>query len=324
MKDIQQHIKSDLDSLHDTINKNISSAEDLIPVVSRYIIDGSGKRIRPIFTILVSRMFGHFSQEMINLAAAVELIHTATLLHDDVVDNGTMRRFKPSANTVWGNKISILVGDFLLSKAFSLMIESGSNNAMRSLSRAAAIIAEGEIYQLRKLDQRYVIDISEYERIITAKTSALFASACQIGAIIAGQENGIVDIIYNFGFYIGNIFQIRDDLLDYIGEPEEIGKNIGEDFFEGKVTLPLILLYDKLDLLGKENLENLLKKDERSHVNFDMIKDLIKEYEIDSDIVKHLEQIASKALVIIRNLPQQNIYKNFLIELSDSLVKKIN
>jgi octaprenyl-diphosphate synthase len=244
IQDIQSDLAEDLTTMNQLILKHLNAGEELIEVVSKHLIEAGGKRIRPLLTILTSKMFGYSdaNKHNIKLASAVEFIHTATLLHDDVIDSSRMRRFRPTANTIWGNKESILVGDFLFSQSFRLMVQAESMSALYCLSQASVVIVEGEVTQLTKLKQRRIISRLEYEDIIAAKTAELFGAACEVGAVIANQPVGICQVLRKFGIILGNIFQITDDLLDYLGDSKEIGKNTGNDFFEGKVTLPLILL----------------------------------------------------------------------------------
>ena len=185
-----------------------------------------------------------------------------------------MRRFKPTAHIIWGSKASILVGDFLFCQSFRLMVASKSIKAMQSLSQALAMISEGEVAQLSKLNQRRIITKAEYHEIIMAKTAELFGASCEVGAIIAGQSDKICEIIRDFGRNLGSIFQIIDDLFDYLGNSNDIGKNIGDDFSEGKVTLPLIFLYNKLDDRQQFRLEEMIQSNTRSKDEFELVRNI--------------------------------------------------
>ncbi|WP_342270256.1 polyprenyl synthetase family protein [Rickettsia endosymbiont of Orchestes rusci] len=317
---IHHDLKDEVVKLNNLIINCLKSDEELIERVGKYLLEAGGKRIRPILTILTSKIFGYQGDSHIKLASAVEFIHTATLLHDDVVDDSTMRRFKPTANVIWGSKTSILVGDFLFSQSFKLMVASGSIQAMEVLSQASAIISEGEVAQLVKLNQRRIITREEYHEIVRSKTAELFGASCSVGAIIAGQSEHISTIMQNFGKLLGNIFQIIDDLLDYLGNSKQVGKNIGDDFLEGKVTLPLIFLYEKLDNEGRLKLENMIKADKRTNDEFKEIQDLIIKNDIKQQILDYLNILEEEANKLLAQITQQNIYKDSL----SSLIKFIS
>ena len=226
------------------ILERLQSKVELVEQVGKHLVLSGGKRIRPLLTLACSRLFQEMPGFAVHLAAAVELIHTATLLHDDVVDDSHMRRGEKTANDVWGNNASVLVGDFLFSRAFQLMVETRNLDVLASLSNAAARITEGEVLQLTSA---YSLDLSveTYLEIISAKTAALFASACEVGGMIAGMGPVLQNDLYQFGHSLGMMFQIRDDILDYLVVSSDSGKEKGCDFLEGKVTLPVILAYQK-------------------------------------------------------------------------------
>lgn len=312
---IHHDLKDEVVKLNSLIINCLKSDEELIERIGKYLLEAGGKRIRPILTILTSKIFDYQGDSHIKLAGAVEFIHTATLLHDDVVDDSTMRRFKPTANVIWGSKTSILVGDFLFSQSFKLMVASGSIRAMEILAKASAIISEGEVAQLIKLNERRIITREEYHEIVRSKTAELFGASCSVGAIIAGQPSSVSTIMQNFGKLLGNIFQIIDDLLDYLGNSQQVGKNIGDDFLEGKVTLPLIFLYEKLDEAGKLKLENMIKADKRTNDEFQEIQNLIIENEIKQQIINYLSLLEDEANKLLTQITQQNIYKDYLASL---------
>lgn len=312
---IHHDLKDEVVKLNSLIINCLKSDEELIERIGKYLLEAGGKRIRPILTILTSKIFDYQGDSHIKLAGAVEFIHTATLLHDDVVDDSTMRRFKPTANVIWGSKTSILVGDFLFSQSFKLMVASGSIRAMEILAKASAIISEGEVAQLIKLNERRIITREEYHEIVRSKTAELFGASCSVGAIIARQPSSVSTIMQNFGKLLGNIFQIIDDLLDYLGNSQQVGKNIGDDFLEGKVTLPLIFLYEKLDEAGKLKLENMIKADKRTNDEFQEIQNLIIENEIKQQIINYLSLLEDEANKLLTQITQQNIYKDYLASL---------
>lgn len=214
----------------------------LIPEVARYLIDSGGKRMRPMVTIASAQACGHHGDAAVKLAASVEFMHTATLFHDDVVDESDMRRGKRAARLVWGNQESVLVGDFLLGQAFKMMVEVGSLDALGVLSAAAATIAEGEVMQLTTAKNTETTE-DEYLDVVRAKTAVLFSAAAEVGAVISGAERGVRAAFRSYGANLGIAFQLIDDALDYGGQSPTLGKDVGDDFREGKVTLPVVLAY---------------------------------------------------------------------------------
>lgn len=231
-----------LTAVNHVIIDRMQSPVALIPELAGHLIAGGGKRLRPMLTLGCAAMLEYGGTRHHKLAAAVEFIHTATLLHDDVVDVSGMRRGKPTANRVWGNPASVLVGDFLFSRSFELMVEDGSLKVLKILSAASAVIAEGEVAQLTA--QRNV-ETSEdrYLEIITAKTAALFAAACQIAAIVAERDAVVEAALEAYGRNLGIAFQLVDDAIDYVSDADTMGKDVGDDFRDGKITLPVILAY---------------------------------------------------------------------------------
>ncbi len=310
---IHKYLANDIALINNLIIEHLATKEELVELVGKYLIEAGGKRIRPILTILSSKMFDYKGDNNIKLATAVEFIHAATLLHDDVVDESKMRRFKPSANVIWGNKTSILVGDFLFSQSFKLMVAAKSMLSLKSLSKASAVIAEGEVAQLSKLQQRRMITESEYNEIIMAKTAELFGASCEVGSIIAKQSPNICKTMRQFGIYLGIIFQITDDLFDYYGNDCDIGKNIGDDFLEGKVTIPLILLYNKLPVIDKLRLEEIIRLESRSKADFDSIQTLLRQYNIKEQVMSYLNKAYMQAKELLEQINVQNTYKNYLL-----------
>lgn len=238
------HLKNDFQSalqqVDDIIFDNISASEPLIKSIAETLISAGGKRLRPLLCLVSSQLAGGVVQNSFYLAAAVELIHVATLLHDDVVDESSLRRGKKTANLCWGNKPSILVGDFLFARAFELMVKSGNIKFLEILARASSKISEGEVTQLRCINSLN-LSIEEYLKIIEYKTSTLFAASCQLGALSGGANDETARSLQEFGRYFGLMYQIMDDILDYTDETR--GKLVGDDFREGKVTFPILLTY---------------------------------------------------------------------------------
>jgi octaprenyl-diphosphate synthase len=239
-------LKSELDRVNVLILERMQSPVSLIPELAGHIIAAGGKRLRPMLTLASARMCGYRGFRHVALAASVEFIHTATLLHDDVVDASDLRRGLATANAVWGNKPSVLVGDFLFSRAFQLMVEDGSLKVLDILSHASAVIAEGEVLQLVTSNDT---DTSEgdYLRVVDAKTAALFAAASRIGAVLAERPEPEERALEAYGRNLGVAFQLVDDMLDYSARESELGKAIGDDFREGKITLPVVLAFRKGD-----------------------------------------------------------------------------
>lgn len=237
---------SDMKAVNKVIIGHMQSDVPLIPQLAGYLIASGGKRIRPLLTLAATSMFDGEMKRAHGLAAAVEFIHTATLLHDDVVDGSAQRRGKDAANLVFGNQASVLVGDFLFSRAFQLMTADGSLEVLRILSGASAVIAEGEVMQLTTANNLDTT-MEDYIAVISAKTAALFSAACEIGPVVAGADASCAKAMHDYGHNLGIAFQIADDVLDYNADREKLGKTIGDDFREGKMTAPLILALQKAD-----------------------------------------------------------------------------
>ena len=228
--------------VNEIILERAGSDVSMIPEVARHLIDSGGKRLRPMLTIAAAEMCGHAGSGHIRLAASVEFMHTATLLHDDVVDESDLRRGKPAARKVWGNQASVLVGDFLLGQAFRMMVEVGSLDALDILSNAAAVIAEGEVMQLAAAKNTNTTE-DEYLAVIKAKTAALFSAAAEVGPAIGARDRAERAAFRSYGTNLGLAFQLIDDALDYGGNSAELGKKVGDDFREGKITLPVVLAF---------------------------------------------------------------------------------
>jgi octaprenyl-diphosphate synthase len=241
-------LKGDLECVNRLIVERMHSPVALIPQLAGHIVAAGGKRLRPMLTLATARLCGYHGDRHVALAAAVEFIHTATLLHDDVVDASELRRGLATANAVWGNKPSVLVGDFLFSRAFELMVEDGSLRVLQILSRASAVIAEGEVLQLMTSNDM-ATDEEAYLRVISDKTAELFAAASRIGALLGERSNDEEAALDSYGRNLGVAFQLIDDMLDYSAREAELGKSVGDDFRDGKITLPVVLAYRS----GNEN-----------------------------------------------------------------------
>ncbi len=237
--DVYALIEADQEAVDNVIRQRLHSEVTLVNQLGHYIINSGGKRLRPVLLLLSAQAFGYKGYHHIPLAAVIEFIHTATLLHDDVVDASSMRRGKDTANAIWGNEASVLVGDFLYSRAFQMMVEAGSMPVMEILANATNVIAEGEVMQLLNCHEPNTTE-ETYLEVIRYKTAKLFEAATRLGAVISGRSESEVESLSRYGMHLGTAFQLIDDVLDYSASSDEIGKNIGDDLAEGKPTLPLI------------------------------------------------------------------------------------
>ena len=239
-------VRDDMARVNDVILSRTGSDVAMIPEVAQHLISSGGKRLRPMLTLATAALAGYSGSGHVKLAASVEFMHTATLLHDDVVDESDLRRGKPSARKVWGNEASVLVGDFLLGQAFRMMVEVGSLPCLDVLSTAAAVIAEGEVMQLAAAKNTATTE-DEYLAVVRGKTAALFAAAAEVGPLLAGSDKAAQAAARAYGDNLGIAFQLIDDALDYGGTSAKLGKNVGDDFREGKITLPVILAFRRGD-----------------------------------------------------------------------------
>jgi octaprenyl-diphosphate synthase len=233
-------VKQDFQAVDELIRANLNSEVPMVEEIAAYLIEAGGKRLRPLLVLLCAKACGYRGHHHVKLAAVIEFLHTAMLLHDDVVDESDLRRGRETVNAAWGNAPSVLVGDFLHSRAFEMMVEIGNIQVMQILSRATNVIAEGEVQQLSFIRNPATTE-DEYMEIISRKTAMLFQAAAHAGAVLAGADEKTEHALRGYGLHLGIAFQMVDDQLDYLGTPEELGKNIGDDLAEGKVTLPLII-----------------------------------------------------------------------------------
>ena len=311
--ELKNSVEDKLVMVDEKIEQKLQSNVDLVKRMSSYHLETGGKKIRALITLGASKLCGYFKGSRdVNFAACVELIHSATLMHDDVIDNGEIRRGKKTLNKIWGNQSSILVGDYLLSRCFEMMVEDGNLEILKLLSSTSALISQGEILQLQ---HRADVDILEetYLKIISNKTAALFLAAAKIGAIITEKENKYKDALESYGKNLGLTFQIADDTLDYNSDLKIFGKNIGNDFFEGKVTLPIILLFQKINDDEKRLLKDFFLKESRTDNDFKKVLELIKNNNIINDCyskAEHYINLASNSLNIFQNSIEKDILKN--------------
>jgi len=311
--DLKNSVEDKLILVEEKIKNKLTSDVDLVQKISDYHLKTGGKRLRALLTLGSSKLCGYLrGGRDINLAACIELIHGATLLHDDVIDNSDMRRGKKTINIIWGNQSSILTGDYLLSRCFEMMVEDGNLEILKLLSSTSAKIAQGEILQLQHKGE---IDMLEetYLKIIYSKTAALFSAATKVGAILSKKNNKEKEALEFYGKNLGLTFQIADDTLDYNSEINLFGKKAGNDFYEGKITLPIILLYQQANYTEKKQLENLFKQDVRSADDLSIILKLILKYKIISKCYKkaeHFINLATNSLSIFRDSEEKKKLEN--------------
>lgn len=297
-------VAPELEAVNQTIRTRMQSEHaPRIPELSAHLIEAGGKRLRPVLTLAAARMFDYRGDHQIRLAAAVEFIHTATLLHDDVVDESAQRRGRPTANILWDNQSSVLVGDYLFSRSFQLMVETGSLKVLDILANASAVIAEGEVLQLSAQN-----DLSggeaRYFQIIRGKTAELFSAAAEVGGLIAGASDAQVKALRDYGDALGIAFQLVDDVLDYGGASAAMGKDVGDDFREGKATLPVLIAYDQANADGKAFWERVIEDHEQEDADLETALRLIAEADGLEGTKARAREYGDKAKDALAALPQ--------------------
>ena len=318
VKSLSNLLKSSLKRVEREISKNIKDEEKLITLTAGHLIKAKGKKIRPLLTLLVSKMLNYKGSADVTLAVCIEFIHNATLLHDDVIDTGKIRRGKLSANQIWGNKVSVLVGDYLLSRAFKLMVKNKSLKLLEILSQTSLILARGQIQDVGN-NQNVNLTEKKYLSIIDAKTAELFRISCFLPTIITDQNKKTQKIFNDFGFNFGMAFQLSDDVLDYFGDSSKMGKSVGKDFFEGKVTYPVIHCFKKSDKKSKRIIAKLFFKRKRSKKDLAVILNLMKKTNTYKSSIEFVRKYAEKAKTNINKF-EGNKYKVYLDELVDHLI----
>ncbi|AEI37555.1 MAG: polyprenyl synthetase family protein [Zymomonas mobilis subsp. pomaceae] len=305
-------VADDMQAVNAVILNRMQSEVPLIPELAGHLISSGGKRMRPMLMLACSRLIGQPETVHYKLAAAIEFIHTATLLHDDVVDHSDLRRGKRTANNIWGNGPTVLVGDFLLSRAFEMMVESGSLRALDILANAAAVITQGEVDQLVS---QYQVETDEprYLSIIGAKTAVLFAASCRIAAVMAGCSDILEQNLANYGQYLGIAFQLVDDAIDYMSDSETMGKGVGDDFRDGKVTLPVILAYKRGDDKDRIFWREAIEGRRISNEDLMIAKDLLVKTDALTDTLKRAHEYGDKAMSSLKAFPD-NAVKEALLE----------
>lgn len=300
----QKNLANDLSRVNLVINQAVQSEVALISQIGNYIISAGGKRLRPIITILSGKALGYDNDKLYSLAAMVEFIHTSTLLHDDVVDESELRRGRQTANNLFGNAAAVLVGDFLYTRAFQLMVGSDSMKILQVMADATNIIAEGEVMQLMNIGNTDITE-AQYLQVIQYKTAKLFEAAAQVGAILAGANAEQEQALKNYGMHVGTAFQIIDDILDYSGNTQEIGKNVGDDLAEGKPTLPLIYLMQQGSVQAAEDVRQALQNADRSY--FDKIYHHISQSDALAYTANEAQKAIQRAIDCLGVLPQNEV-----------------
>lgn len=317
------HLTADeMQVVNQLIIDRMQSRVPLIPQLAGYIVANGGKRLRPLLTIAIGKLCGYQGQKTASLAACVEFIHTATLLHDDVVDESQLRRGQASANALFGNKSSVLVGDYLFSKAFELMVAEKSLPVLEVLSNASAVIAEGEVQQLQTTNDLETSE-ADYLEVIENKTAVLFRAACEVGAICAESSDKDKDNVANYGMALGVAFQLIDDALDYSAEQARLGKTVGDDFFEGKMTLPVILAVaqgtEDERRFWQRTIAELDQKDE----DLNTAISLMDKYNTIDATVDRARFYVRKAKEHLKNFPDSEL-KQALLDVADFVVDRTN
>jgi octaprenyl-diphosphate synthase len=313
-------VAADMNGVNAVILERMQSKVALIPELAGHLIAGGGKRMRPMLTLACGALLGYPGTRHHKLAAAVEFIHTATLLHDDVVDGSGMRRGKRTANLIWGNPASVLVGDFLFSRAFELMVEDGSLKVLRILSHASAVIAEGEVEQLTA--QRQVdTDEEHYLEIIAAKTAALFAAACRVAPVVAEANESSELALESYGKNLGIAFQLSDDVIDYASDEATMGKGVGDDFRDGKMTLPVILAYARGSEADRAFWRSAIAGERVSEDDLARAIALLRSSDALTDTVERARQYARRAVDALAMFPASKA-KAALIEAAEFAVAR--
>lgn len=320
LQQLTELVAEDIASVNQLIIRHMNSGVPLIPQLAGHIIAAGGKRMRPMMTLAAARLCGYHGTRHHKLAACVEFIHTATLLHDDVVDASDLRRGLPSANATFGNQASVLVGDYMFSRAFQLMVEDGSIDVLRILSNASAVIAEGEVLQLSTTNDSATSE-QAYLDVVRGKTAELFAAACRVGSVVAGRPAVEEEALRSFGLNLGIAFQIIDDVLDYSANETELGKTVGDDFREGKVTLPIILAVNRGTEAERKFWQRTLDNQDQKEGDLAHAQDILRRHQALRDSIdraKHYGAIARDALGIFAEHP----VKRALLDLIDFTVDR--
>lgn len=315
-------LEAEMDAVNTLIRTRMASDyAPRIPEVTAHLVEAGGKRLRPMLTLATARMCGYAGEDHVRLAATVEFIHTATLLHDDVVDESAKRRGRPTANLLWDNKSSVLVGDYLFARSFQLMVETGSLRVLDILSNAAATIAEGEVLQLSAA-QNLATDEDIYLKVVRGKTAALFSAATEVGGVIAGASEDQVRALYDYGDALGIAFQIVDDLLDYGGSTASIGKSVGDDFRERKLTLPVIKAVALADAEERAFWSRVIEKGDQRDGDLEHALELLRNHGTLEATRAEAVAWTEKAKGAIVKLPETE-FRDMLHDLADYVVARV-
>ena len=317
---LRQALGKSLEAVNQEIISRLNKSIPLISDIGKHLINASGKRLRPLLTLAMAAQFNNYSKNPILLAAAVEFIHTATLLHDDVVDESNLRRGKKTANIIWGNEFSVLAGDFLFAQSFELMVETGSLDALSSLASASCKITQGEFQQMQ-IANKPETSQEDYFDVIGKKTAELFGASCKSGVIVSGGSVEQQNTAYEYGFNLGLAFQIVDDLMDFNNLPNKMGKNLGDDFKLGKTTLPVILAWQKSNPKEKQFWIKTLKELNQEPNDFNNAINILNKYNIFNECKKKTEEFISISIKTLKKLPDTEI-KNHLIGLANESIER--
>lgn len=320
LETLQVLVHDELAAVNRVILARMQSRVHLIPELARHLIAAGGKRVRPMLTLVAAKLCGYRGQRHIDLAACVEFIHTATLLHDDVVDESDLRRGADTANALWGNKAPVLVGDFLFSRAFQLMVADGDLKVLSILSNASAVIAEGEVAQLLTANDSTTTDAA-YMEMITAKTATLFEAATRIGPVIAGLSEDHERALARYGRSLGIAFQLVDDALDYQAEQKALGKTVGDDFADGKVTLPVVLAYARGTERERGFWRRVIEQREQREGDLDYATQLLARYGTIRDTIRRAESFGDEARTALASFGDC-AEKRAMIELVDFCIER--
>ncbi|MBB5751967.1 polyprenyl synthetase family protein [Prosthecomicrobium pneumaticum] len=313
-------VQADMERVNELILSKAGSDVSMIPEVANHLISSGGKRLRPMLTLAAARMSGYRGEGHVKLAASVEFMHTATLLHDDVVDESDMRRGKPAARKVWGNQASVLVGDFLLGQAFKMMVDVGSLDALDVLATAASVIAEGEVMQLAAAKSMTTTE-DEYLAVIRAKTAALFSAAAEVGPIVAGKGRSERAAFRSYGTNLGLAFQLVDDALDYGGSSADLGKNVGDDFREGKITLPVVLSYRRGSDADRAFWQRALERGEIGEGDLEQAIGMMRTHRAIEDTIERARHFGAVARDALAPFPDDG-FKAALLEVVDFCIER--
>jgi octaprenyl-diphosphate synthase len=312
--------QAEMDKVNALILKRAESHVEMVPQLARYLIEAGGKRLRPMLTVAAALMFERPTGAQTNYAAAVEFMHNATLLHDDVVDESDMRRGRPAARMIWGNQASVLVGDYLLGQAFLMMVETGKLDALGVLAKAATIIAEGEVFQLSKAGD-LAATAADYQQVIHAKTATLFQAAAEVGAMAGGADEAGRAALREYGLELGLAFQLVDDVLDYRGESGAMGKNTGDDLREGKMTLPVILALADANPAEREIIASALGKPDASDTALSQIVAIMNRHNALGRTVDEANGHMRRARAALAPLPDSEM-KSILSDIAEFYVSR--